>query len=73
MNGTAVCADLDPLATDTLRTLGRAAVQPAKSGLSPPLYTLCFGASAPLDEVQRHFGFEPGRVVAMAKELLARR
>jgi len=32
-----------------------------------------FGASAPLKELQKHFGFEPERVVAVAKELLARR
>ena len=31
-----------------------------------------FGASAPLKELQRKFGFEPNRVVAAAKELLAR-
>ncbi len=31
-----------------------------------------FGASAPLKELQRKFGFEPGRVVAVAKELLGR-
>ena len=30
-----------------------------------------FGASAPLKELQRKFGFEPERVVAAAKELLA--
>jgi transketolase len=30
-----------------------------------------FGASAPLKELQKHFGFEPDRVVAVAKELLA--
>jgi transketolase len=29
-----------------------------------------FGASAPLKELQRHFGFEPDRVVAVVKELL---
>ena len=29
-----------------------------------------FGASAPLKELQRRFGFEPGRVVAVAEELL---
>jgi transketolase len=29
-----------------------------------------FGASAPLNELQKRFGFEPGRVVAAAKELL---
>lgn len=29
-----------------------------------------FGASAPLKELQRRFGFEPDRVVAVAKELL---
>jgi transketolase len=29
-----------------------------------------FGASAPLKELQKHFGFEPDRVVAVAKELL---
>jgi transketolase len=31
-----------------------------------------FGASAPLKELQRKFGFEPECVTAMAKELLAR-
>jgi transketolase len=32
-----------------------------------------FGASAPLKELQRKFGFEPDQVVAVAKELLGRR
>ncbi len=32
-----------------------------------------FGASAPLEELQKKFGFEPDRVVAMAKELLGRK
>ena len=32
-----------------------------------------FGASAPLKELQKHFGFEPDRVVASAKELLGRK
>jgi transketolase len=31
-----------------------------------------FGASAPLKELQKKFGFEPGRVVAITKELLGR-
>jgi transketolase len=31
-----------------------------------------FGASAPLKELQRKFGFEPGRVVELARELLGR-
>jgi transketolase len=31
-----------------------------------------FGASAPLKELQRKFGFEPEPVVAAAKELLGR-
>jgi len=31
-----------------------------------------FGASAPLKELQRKFGFEPNRVVTVAKELLGR-
>jgi transketolase len=31
-----------------------------------------FGASAPLKELQRKFGFEPDRVAAVAKELLGR-
>jgi transketolase len=31
-----------------------------------------FGASAPLKELQKHFGFEPEKVVALAKELLGR-
>ena len=32
-----------------------------------------FGASAPLKELQRKFGFEPARVTAMAKELVGRK
>jgi transketolase len=32
-----------------------------------------FGASAPLKELQRKFGFEPERVAAAAKELLGRK
>jgi transketolase len=32
-----------------------------------------FGASAPLKELQKKFGFEPDQVVAAAKELLARK
>jgi transketolase len=31
-----------------------------------------FGASAPLKELQKKFGFEPGRVVEVARELLGR-
>jgi len=31
-----------------------------------------FGASAPLKELQRHFGFEPDRVAAAARELLGK-
>jgi transketolase len=31
-----------------------------------------FGASAPLRELQKKFGFEPDRVAAVAKELLGR-
>src|ERR1700675_1879414 len=31
-----------------------------------------FGASAPLKELQKKFGFEPDKIVAMAKELLGR-
>jgi transketolase len=31
-----------------------------------------FGASAPLKELDRDFGFEPERVVAVAMELLGR-
>jgi transketolase len=31
-----------------------------------------FGASAPLKELQKKFGFEPDRVVAVAKEVLGR-
>ena len=30
-----------------------------------------FGASAPLKELQRKFGFEPGDVVKVAKEMLS--
>jgi transketolase len=32
-----------------------------------------FGASAPLKELQRKFGFEPDQVVAAAKELLRKK
>jgi transketolase len=32
-----------------------------------------FGASAPLKELQRHFGFEPDKIAAAAKELLVSR
>jgi transketolase len=32
-----------------------------------------FGASAPLKELQKHFGFEPEQVVAAAKKLLGRK
>jgi transketolase len=32
-----------------------------------------FGASAPLKELQRHFGFEPDRVASAARELLGRK
>jgi transketolase len=32
-----------------------------------------FGASAPLKELQRKFGFEPDRIAAAAKELLGRK
>jgi transketolase len=32
-----------------------------------------FGASAPLKELQKHFGFEPAHVLSAAKELLGRR
>jgi transketolase len=31
-----------------------------------------FGASAPLKELQRKFGFEPAHVTAIARELLGR-
>jgi transketolase len=31
-----------------------------------------FGASAPLKELQRKFGFEPDQVVTVAKDLLVR-
>jgi transketolase len=32
-----------------------------------------FGSSAPLAELQKHFGFEPGKVATAAKELLGRK
>jgi transketolase len=32
-----------------------------------------FGASAPLKELQKKFGFEPDQVVAAAKEILGRK
>jgi transketolase len=31
-----------------------------------------FGASAPLKELQKKFGFEPSRIVEIAKELLGK-
>jgi transketolase len=33
---------------------------------------MTFGASAPLKELQRRFGFEPKRVVDIAKQMLRR-
>jgi transketolase len=41
-----------------------------KSGRMIGMHT--FGASAPLKELQRKFGFEPDRIVELAKELLGR-
>ncbi len=41
-----------------------------------PAWSLClktFGASAPLKELQKKFGFEPDRVATAAKELLGRK
>jgi transketolase len=32
-----------------------------------------FGASAPLKELQKKFGFDPGHVTAVSKELLGRK
>jgi transketolase len=32
-----------------------------------------FGASAPLKELQRHFGFEPEKVIAVVKEVLGKK
>jgi transketolase len=32
-----------------------------------------FGASAPLKELQKKFGFEPDQVIAIAKELLGKK
>jgi transketolase len=32
-----------------------------------------FGASAPLKELQRKFGFEPARIVTTAMELIGRK
>ncbi len=32
-----------------------------------------FGASAPLKELQKKFGFEPDKIAAAAKELLGRK
>jgi transketolase len=40
------------------------------SGRTVGMHT--FGASAPLKELQRKFGFEPGRVAGLARELLGR-
>jgi len=42
-------------------------------GSGPIIGMKTFGASAPLKELQRKFGFEPDRVVAVAKEVLRRR
>jgi transketolase len=31
-----------------------------------------FGASAPLKELEKHFGFEPGAIVSAAREVLGK-
>ena len=72
--------------TEVFRNLSMDAVQAAKSGhhgtpmaLAPLVYTgrivgmHAFGASAPLKELQKNFGFAPDRVASIAKELLRRK
>jgi|GEM_PF-2917291 len=58
-------SELDQLSVNTIRTLSIDAVERAKSGHPG-------GASAPLKELQRKFGFEPDRVAAAAKAQLGR-
>src|SRR3546814_1501639 len=63
--------DLDQLAIATIRTLSTDAVQQARS-TGQVIGMKTFGASAPLKELQRRFGFAPERAVATARALLGR-
>jgi transketolase len=69
---------MDQLCINTIRTLSTDAVQQAFGwercvGDSARIIgRKTFGASAPLKELQGKFGFEPGRVVAAAKESVGR-
>jgi transketolase len=59
--------DLDQPSINTIRTLSIDAVQQAKSGHpGTPM------ALAPLEQLQRKFGFHPERVVAAARTLLGK-
>jgi len=65
------------LSRQALPTLDRSRYAPA-SGLARGnegrvIGMRTFGASAPLKELQKKFGFEPDHVAAAAKELLAKR
>ena len=71
---------MDDLCVNTIRTLSMDAVQQASTlgwaryvgsaGRTIGMET--FGASAPLKELQKKFGFTPEHVVAAAKEQIAR-
>jgi len=67
-------SDPDPRAIATIRTLCIDAVgwerYVGDEGRVIGMKT--FGASAPLKELQKRYGFEPGRVVAAVKELLGK-
>jgi transketolase len=58
------------VAVEQASTFGWERYVSRKSGRIIGMHT--FGASAPLKELQRKFGFEPDRVTEVAKELLGR-
>ena len=72
--------ELNQLCINTIRTLSIDAVEQASTfgweryvGTSGHVIGMkTFGASAPLKEQQRKFGFEPDQVVAAARDLLDR-
>ena len=68
---------LDQLAINTIRTLSIDAIQHGWEryvGTSGHVIGMkTFGASAPLKELQKRFGFEPDHVVEAAKALLGQK
>jgi len=68
--------EMTELAINTIRTLSEQAStfgwERYVGGSGCIIGMKTFGASAPLKELQRKFGFEPAQVVTAAKELLGR-